>query len=51
MVESLWAILYGSDSGIATTGLGVLLVFLFTGGVTLVLRGVRDLIRDLLHAR
>jgi hypothetical protein len=50
MVESLWAILYGSDSRIATTGLGVVLVLLFIGGVTLLLRGVRDLIRELLHA-
>jgi hypothetical protein len=50
MVESLWAILYGSDSRIAATGLGIVLVLLFTGSVILLVRGVRDLIRDLLRA-
>jgi hypothetical protein len=50
MVESLLAILYGSDSGIAATGLGVLLVLLFTLGAILLVRGVRDLLRDFLHA-
>jgi hypothetical protein len=47
----VWAILSGADSRIAITALGVLLVLLFTGGMTLLVRGVRDLIRDLLHAR
>jgi hypothetical protein len=51
MVDLLWSILYGADSRIATTGLGLLLALLVTGGVFLLVRGVRDLIRDLLHAR
>jgi hypothetical protein len=50
MGELPWVIFYGTNSGIEAIGLGIVSVLLFTGGVILLVRGVRDLIRDLLHA-
>jgi hypothetical protein len=51
MVELLWPILSGADSGLATAGLGIALIILLVGGIFLLFRGVRDLIWELLHAR
>jgi hypothetical protein len=48
-MDVMWLLVSGDISWIATTGLVVILVVLFLGGLVLLVFGARDLVHDFRH--
>jgi hypothetical protein len=51
MADSLWMALSGDVEWFAQSGLSVVLMILLGLGFWILILGVRDLLRDLLHSR